>query len=187
MACFMMPMVISVIYVCKKILGLRCGRLQRHKIETTMVGYAVKDLLQLEWLAPYGLVEPGSSTLLEKSWSDWWIRQLTCLLWAASAPKKEGRRAQQGQRSRPRNLLYVEVELSLHLDNHFLTWLHFWQMMVIFHGSGVTIHFRADQSTIKVACSGKFCRVGTLGGSGYRWYASHTMQQRLEEDLDWVV
>ena len=48
----------------------------------------LKDLLQLEWLAPYGSVEPGSSALSEKSRSDWRIRQLTCLLWAASAPKK---------------------------------------------------------------------------------------------------
>ena len=102
---FMVP----TIHVCNKTLGVRGGRLQRHEIETTTVGCGVKDLLQLEWPAPYGSVVPGSSALSEKSRSDWQIRQLAYLLWAVSAPKKEGRllsmnkgrSAQRGQRSRP--------------------------------------------------------------------------------------
>jgi len=51
---FMMPMVVSAVYIPNKIRGFRDGRLQRHEIETTTVSYAVKDLLHLEWLAPYG-------------------------------------------------------------------------------------------------------------------------------------
>ena len=78
----------------------------------------------------------------------------------------------------------MEVKLSLDLNNHFLTWPDSQQMMVMFHSSGVVIHFRANRSTTQVARSRKFHRVGTLGGSGYRWYASYTVQRRLEEDPD---
>ena len=128
---FMMPTVVSANYVCNKTIGLRDGRAQQHEVETTTVGCAVKDWLQLEWPVPSRWVEPGSSAFLEKSRSDWLVRQLPYLVWAAGAPKKEGRlfsmnkdRSAQGGhggRSRPRDPLYVEVELSLNLDNHFLT------------------------------------------------------------------
>jgi len=59
---FMMPTVISANYVRNKTIGLRDGRAQRHEIETTTVGCAVKDWLQLEWPVPYRWVEPGSSS-----------------------------------------------------------------------------------------------------------------------------
>jgi len=127
----MMRMVFSAVYICRKILGLRDGRLQRDKIETTTVGCGFKDLLRLEWPAPYGSVVPGSSALSEKARPDWEIRQLAHLLRVVKAPKKGGRsvsmnkgRSAQGgggSRSRPRDPLYAEVELSLDLDNHFLT------------------------------------------------------------------
>ena len=170
-----MPTVVSANYVRNKTIGLRDGRAQRNEVETTTVGCAVKDWLQLEWPVPYRWVEPGSSALSEKSRSDWLVRQLPYLLWAAGAPKKEGRlfpmnkgRRPQGgngsrSRSRRKDPLYAEVKLSLGLENHILTsapdphsaalvgpWKH-WADSRCVRVGWVINHFRANRSTIKVA------------------------------------